>query len=119
LYGVARTATKILGYARSDMDRTKFETQLTSGIEEDEKAGITKPDEEAKKKFKALAEYVRGQYDVSSYFFLLMLALRYTRVGTNEHRWAGGGSVAQARTRVDGRGGLPARRRRDSLGPEA
>lgn len=50
------------------MDRSKFETQLLAGIKEDEDAGITQPDEDAKTRFKAMAEYQRGQYDEDESF---------------------------------------------------
>ena len=51
--------TKILGYARSNMDQQKFEKQVSQNIKS-EKGKV--------EKFLKMCEYVKGQYDVDADF---------------------------------------------------
>jgi glucose-6-phosphate 1-dehydrogenase len=52
--------TKIIGYARSDMDNDKFMEQVAGGLEGENEKKV--------EEFKKLAKYVRGAYDEDEAF---------------------------------------------------
>jgi glucose-6-phosphate 1-dehydrogenase len=53
--------TRILGYARSDLEDDKFHDQITGGLEEDADKGKIEG-------FEKINQYVRGAYDEDEAF---------------------------------------------------
>lgn len=73
--------TRIIGYARSDMSREKFEEQVVGGLDGE--------DEKKVEEFKGMATYIRGAYDEDEAFQNLEKELQKTAdkdFGGKSHR---------------------------------